>query len=529
MDNKKNISLKVNEDNKSSKSSLITPASELFSDQDKERYKDHTKSNFPEENIYSVKEKATKYKKKPYSAPTCINLEMTEACNVKCKHCYNPWRDEHAGKFSLNNEKIDYLINQFVENKVFHVILSGGEPLAKFKELCYILEKLVQNNISTSLNSNLMLATEEKMQKLKDLGLDHVLTSWFSYFPTETDDITTYKGSYKKIVDGIKATVKVGIRVSANTICTQHNKGTIYNSGKYLHSLGVSQFFAHRVIPPAYDREDKDQQHFITQEQARESLDDLLKVKEETGMNVGTLINYPLCMLGDLEKYQDFVGRGCPTQSGHRFNINSNGDTHGCVMEDKNYGSVYEVGLKKAYSNTKQWRNESYLFEGCKGCHYIDVCHSGCRMHAFAASGKMDGQDPLMPGKEYIIKPFKFKDDKNIVRQILSGAKITVPSRIRFRKEDGFYLLNIRWANTIEITTEEADFFMKKQKDKSKFTSKDFFGSEKRLADLISKEALVSEDIVLNVRKTGVNIDPSKLPDFSDESFFVSHPKINLH
>ena len=45
-------------------------------------------------------------------------------------------------------------------------------------------------------------------------------------------------------------------------------------------------------------------------------------------------------MLGDLEKYQDFVGRGCPTQQGHRFNINSNGETHGCVMEDKNYGNV---------------------------------------------------------------------------------------------------------------------------------------------------------------------------------------------
>ena len=26
--------------------------------------------------------------------PTVVNLEITEICNVKCKHCYNPWRDE---------------------------------------------------------------------------------------------------------------------------------------------------------------------------------------------------------------------------------------------------------------------------------------------------------------------------------------------------------------------------------------------------------------------------------------------------
>ena len=154
-------------------------------------------------------------------------------------------------------------------------------------------------------------------------------------------------------------------------------------------------------------------------------------------MKVGTLINYPLCLLGDLEKYQDFVGR-CPTQQGHRFNLNSNGETHGCVMEDKNYGNVYDIGLKEAYKRTKTWRNDSYLFEGCKGCHYIDICQSGCRMDAFSASGRMDGKDPLMPGKEFIVKPFKFKSHKEVTEKIQSGAKIKVPQRIRFRKRKRF-------------------------------------------------------------------------------------------
>ena len=502
---------------------------DLFTDRDKKRFKSHEKGFYPSEEIYKKKEKETNYIKRVYSAPTTINLEMTEACNVKCRHCYNPWREEHAGKFNLDNNKIDYLIEEFVKNKVFHVILSGGEPLSKFKDLCYALEKLVKNNITTSLNSNLMLATPEKMKILKDLGLDHVLTSWFSYFPTETDYITTYKGSFKKIVDGIKTTVDAGIRVSANTIVTQINHDTIYKSGKFLHSLGVTQFFAHRVIPPAYDRKDEKKQHSASIEVAKSSLDELLKLKEEFGMNVGTLINYPLCMIGDLEKYQDFVGRGCPTQQGHRFNINSNGETHGCVMEDKNYGNVYEVGLKNSYQNTMSWRNESYLYEGCKGCHYIDVCQSGCRMDAYSASGKMDGRDPLMPGKEFIVKPFKFKNLDLVDNKIKQGAKIKVPERIRFRKEDGFWLLNIRWANTIEITNEEADFLTKKQKDKEVFNFEEFklVGNLNRLASLICKEALESDEIKISVRKTGVNIDPAKLPDTNSANFKSSHPNIS--
>lgn len=235
-------------------------------------------------------------------------------------------------------------------------------------------------------------------------------------------------------------------------------------------------------------------------------------------------------MIGDLEKYQDFVGRGCPTQQGHRFNINSNGETHGCVMEDKNYGNVYEEGLKEAYSKTMAWRDESYLFEGCKGCHYIDVCQSGCRMDAYAATGKMDGQDPLMPGKEHIIKPFKFKNHSYVNNLLEKGVKIEVPSRVRFRKEDGFWLMNIRWGNTIEITNEEANFFVKHHKDKTQFTFNDFknTGTLERLSGLICKEALVSEQIKISVRKTGVNIDPLKLPDQSSESFLKSHPNMVL-
>ena len=504
--------------------------SPLFTETDKLRYKSHEKGNYPPEQNYKTKNKVTNFKKKVYSAPTTINLEMTEACNVKCRHCYNPWREEHAGKFNLDKKKIDYLIDEFVKNKVFHVILSGGEPLAKFNDLCYALKKLVDNNISTSLNSNLMLATPDKMEKLRDIGLDHVLTSWFSYFPTETDYITTYKGSYQKIIDGIKATVNAGIRVSANTIVTQNNHKTIYKSGKFLHSLGVKQFFAHRVIPPAYDRKDKQKQHSVKVEIAKQSLDELLKLKHEFGMSVGTLINYPLCMIGDLEKYQDFVGRGCPTQQGHRFNINSNGETHGCVMEDKNYGNVYEVGLKKAYEKTLSWRNESYLFEGCKGCHYIDICQSGCRMDAYAASGKMDGQDPLMPGKEFIVKPFKFKNYSFVNDLIKKGAKLLVPKRVRFRQEKGFWLMNIRWANSIEISNEEAEFFVTKHKNQELFTFEDFksVGNIDRLSAIVCKEAVVSDQIKIDVKKTGVNIDPSKLPDLSDKNIFKSHPDLKL-
>ena len=136
-----------------------------------------------------------------------------------------------------------------------------------------------------------------------------------------------------------------------------------------------------------------------------------------------------------------------------------------------------------------------------------------------------------MPGKEHIVKPFKFKEQGDVIKKIKNGASISVPSRIRFREEDGFWLMNIRWANTIEISNEEAKFFVEKQKKEEKFTHQDFpfENSIKKLAGFICKDALVSDDIKIDVRKTGVNIDPAKLPNLEDrEQILKSHPDLEL-
>ena len=464
--------------------------------------------------------------KRVYSAPTSINLEITEACNFKCGHCYNPWREESFGVNSLTNEKMDWLLSEFADCGVFHVVFSGGEPMAKFDLLEYGVKQAINKGLSVSINSTLSLATPDRIKRLRQAGADHILASWYDIDPDATDEITATKGSYQKVIDGIKCAVENGIRVSVNTICTNNNLDSIYNSGKIVHELGATQFIAHRVVPPAYDRNDK-KQHRINQDISIQGLDELLRLKEDTGIQVGTLISYPLCLLGDLEKYRDFIGRGCPTQSGHRFNINSTGDTHGCVMEDKDYGDVFEVGLLEAFKRTSEWRDKSYYYEGCKGCDYLEVCQTGCRMDAFAATGKMDGKDPLWKGKEFIFKPYKHVEDPNTNIKIKEGLKLSVPKRVRWRQEDGFNLLNIRWGNTIEVSDDVAIFLKRYQKNRLKFTIEDFGkGREVELSNLLYKEAIVSDDISLNVKRRGVSVDPAKLPNADENITFAANGDI---
>ena len=449
------------------------------------------------------------------SAPTVVNLEITEACNLKCRHCYNSWRAENASRVSLTKERLGELIEQFVDAGVFHVVLTGGEPMAKMDLLEYGLTRCADAGISVSCNSNLTLATPDKIKRLKDAGLDHILTSWCSSNRDEVAYIMGQAGAYEKVVGGIRTATENGIRVSVNTIVSQNNKKRVYDSGAFLRELGVTQYFAHRVVPPPYDRGDRDQQLFLTPEEALFTLDELLRLKRDTGMTVGVLISYPLCMLGDLEKYSDFVGRGCPSQAGHRFSISATGDAHCCVMEDRSYGNVFERGVRQAYANMISWHDGSYHYEGCEGCDYIGICECGCRMSALARTGRMNGRDPLMLGMENIVKPFRLAGDRQAIQKIEKGAMFRVRKGIRLRKEAGFHVLNVRWGNTVIIEDDVAGFLGRFRDSGEEFDIGNFgVGRARELANLLYKDAVVSDEFPVNGWRStqGVSIDPSKLP-----------------
>jgi radical SAM protein with 4Fe4S-binding SPASM domain len=447
-----------------------------------------------------------------FSAPTVVNLEITDVCNIKCRHCYNFWREDGDAKTSMTKYTMDKLIDKFVEAGIFHVVLTGGEPFAKFDLLEYGFKRLTKNNISISCNSNLMLATEDRMRRLADAGLDHILTSLTSYDKATNDYMVHREGAFEKIVKGIETTVRSGIRVSVNMVVAQRNKDHVYDTGKFVHELGCQKIFGTRTVPSVNLENAHDTEFEITKEDAKHTLDQLVRVKNDTGIMIGTLVSYPLCFLGDLEKYQDFVGRGCPAQSGHVISLNANGDAHACAHEKDNYGNIFDHGIAKVYQNMIGWHDGSIRNPGCAGCDYLEICNTGCRISSMGYNRTINGPDQLMVNKEAFVKPYKLVHDPGVYEAIKNGARFTVPKRLRFRKEAGFTLVNIRWANTITCSDEVADFLMAYQKTGLSFGISEFGeGKLEQLAKMYFKDVIESKDIICPDDKSrmglSVNID----------------------
>ncbi len=460
-----------------------------------------------------------------------INLELTDRCNIKCRHCYNFWRNEDVEKKSVFTfQTFDRFLEMVLEAEVFHVVLTGGEPFLNFEVLEYALKRLTENGVSHSVNSNLMLASEDKIARLRDAGLDHILTSLNSFNPQTNDFMAQQEGAYEKILRGITIARSMEIRVSLNMIVSQTNKEDVYGTGSLASQLGCQRIFATRTVPSVSLAKPESSDTSMEIQDIKKVLNDLIRVQDDFKIGVGTLVSYPLCLLGDLAKYSALVGRGCPAQSGNRMSVNPDGQAHACVHEESGYGNIYEEGIKKVFKKMQKWHDGSYFFKDCGNCDYLSVCRSGCRMSAYACNAGLASRDPLMPegGANNITEKYQLKINEKILKVVeeQEGKSFIVPKRIRFREEDGFYLLNVRWANAFPIDNDVGQFLIEKQKHDKPFTIAEF-GSEKKqtLIYLILKDAVELETggslVDQESRIAGASIDPFTLMENKEISYEV--------
>ncbi len=453
-----------------------------------------------------------------FSGPTTANLEITEKCNARCGHCYNPWREESMGVNTFKIDKLKKTIDELKKAGVFHIIITGGEPMSKMDVLYEALSYGKKLGFSFSCNSNLMLTTDEKMKKLSSMGLDHILTSFPSINKLENDKIMQVKDSVKKIERGIRNCINNGIRVSVNMVITKFNYKHVYDTGKFISDLGCQKIFITRAVPPV-SNDGVAEEYKLTHEEAKFALDEGIRLKEKTGVMIGTLVNYPVCFLGDLEKYKDFFGRGCPSQRGHRVNINATGDLHTCVHEETDYGNILKDDLSTVYQTKMSvWHNkDKMIYEGCKGCDYISTCYSGCQMVALAFNGKFGSKDPLYVGPNSVSKKYMIDDTlfKKLEQKLDEDVIFGINKDLRFRKEDGFDLVNVQWGNTISVTKQISEFIQKFQNKEFKIHDIPF--DKATIVFLILKNIIQSSKIDLDAedKLQGLSINFESLPYFS--------------
>ena len=102
------------------------------------------------------------------NAPLHVEWEITNACNLRCRHCYASAGDKASGELTTK-EALD-LVAELDSTGAADVTLSGGEPFLR-KDLWQILRALNSRGIPFIIYTNGTLLDHRRVKKLSQTGV----------------------------------------------------------------------------------------------------------------------------------------------------------------------------------------------------------------------------------------------------------------------------------------------------------------------------------------------------------------------
>lgn len=180
-------------------------------------------------NIHNVK-RLTKYNN------ARIFIELTDKCNLKCKHCYGAF--ECKKNNTLDLELLKSVIDNASKAGVYQFDITGGEPFLypKLKEL---LEYVYNAGMMVRIFSNLTLYNKNFKSLIVKYGVKEIVTSLDSCIKEDHDEFRGQIGSFEKTLKAIEDLKTTGVNISLNTMVGNHNKEHIEEMVTFISNLGV--------------------------------------------------------------------------------------------------------------------------------------------------------------------------------------------------------------------------------------------------------------------------------------------------
>jgi len=345
-----------------------------------------------------------------FIAPLMVVWNITQACNLRCRHCY-----QNSGAKPLQSEltleeKL-HAVDQMAVAGVPFLAIAGGEPLIT-NDLWPVLERAKHWGIHVTIATNGTLLTPERVARLMELGVKYVEVSIDSLKPEEHDRFRGQPGAWERSIQGIRNSVAAGMRTGLATCFTRQTVETVDEVVEFAISLGCRTFSHFNFIPVGRGREMVDAD--ITPQQ-REWLLERLTAHLQSG-RINVISTAPqlgrACVVyappeGIFATGHAGSGQGTKTMVLSRYiggcgagrcycALQPNGDVTPCVyissikvgnIREKSFTEIFECDLFSLLSNRED------RLHHCAVCGYKSYC-GGCRARALAYTGDIRAGDP---------------------------------------------------------------------------------------------------------------------------------------
>ena len=170
--------------------------------------------------------------------PLMFYYEVTQACDLVCKHC-RASAQENAAEDELPTELSFRLIDQVASfPRKPHIVFTGGDPL-KRADIFTLIRYAVQKELSVALTpSATPLATRQAFEHAKEAGVQAFGISLDGPNAELHDSFRGFEGSFDKTTEMLEMAKLLQIPVQVNTSITRRNVAFIDEMAEYLAQFG---------------------------------------------------------------------------------------------------------------------------------------------------------------------------------------------------------------------------------------------------------------------------------------------------
>jgi mycofactocin radical SAM maturase len=159
-------------------------------------------------------------------APVNVTWEITEACNLRCRHCLSAeLRARRRGELDLGRCRA--LIDELARMEVFQVNFGGGEPFLR-DDFLDILRYAHSRGLTTCVSTNGTVLDDTLVDELLRMMAPVYLQVSLDGAYAETNDAIRGLGTFTRILAGIELLSERGYPdFSLNMVVTRLNVGEI--------------------------------------------------------------------------------------------------------------------------------------------------------------------------------------------------------------------------------------------------------------------------------------------------------------
>ncbi|MBK7959975.1 MAG: radical SAM protein [Bdellovibrionales bacterium] len=318
----------------------------------------------------------------PAGSVVPIQLDITNACNLNCTHCYHA---NHSNRGAIDFEQWLRILKQYKSllNKLNarpKFILCGGEPLVSL-HLFPLLEFIQQsfNGAPIAILTNGTLVTDAfllKIQRLKHNQLSFQVS--LDGPDKERHDAIRGDGNFELSLDGINSLTKHDMHVQILSILSNKSLTWIVDFFALAQSLKVKSLNFTRFIAQGQGEKNPDKLRTLNSNELKTAYREIVFYSSSMGVKTNTQMPLYHLIHPQLGGYGHF-------SSG--IIVDYRGNLKVSSRADKIIGNILNEDLESLYLHNPIMKAlRSGRIWGCKGCPQLQTC-GGDRNVAYAEFG----------------------------------------------------------------------------------------------------------------------------------------------